>query len=49
MALSTDDLARTIREPLTIARVAMPSELYDVDPRVIKAEALLARLEGRLQ
>ncbi len=36
----------TIKDLLTIARVAMPDDLFETDPRVIKAQALLARLSG---
>ncbi len=52
MAISDEveasEVAQAIRDLLAIAKVAMPDDLYAVDPRAIKAEALLTWLEGRL-
>jgi hypothetical protein len=42
-------IARVIHDLITIAKVAMPAELFKVDPRIIRAEALLAKLEGKIQ
>jgi hypothetical protein len=44
-----DDVAAVIEDLLAIAKVAMPDDLLAVDPRVIRAEALLAKRQGRLQ
>lgn len=46
--VDASEAAQAIRDLLAIAKVAMPDDLYAADPRIIKAEALLARLEGRL-
>jgi hypothetical protein len=47
--VDVEELVRTLEDLLTIAKVAMPTELYEVDPRIIRAEALLAKLEGQVQ
>jgi len=46
--MTTTEVARIVRDLLNIAKVAMPEDLYSVDPRIINAEALLARLEGKV-
>lgn len=43
---TAEKVIQVIRDLLNIAAVAMPDDLRAVDPRIIKAEALLARLEG---
>jgi hypothetical protein len=42
------ELAEIIANLLTIAKVAMPPDLFVQDPRIIKAQAMLARLKGEL-
>lgn len=42
------EVARSLSELLTIAKVAMPDELYAVDPRIIRAQQLLATLDREL-
>ena len=44
-----DHIADIIDDLLTIAEVAMPIELFETDPRIIKAQALLAKLRGEIQ
>jgi hypothetical protein len=39
------ELAKTIRDLLVVARVAMPPSLYAQDPRISTAAALLKRIE----
>lgn len=43
------EIADILEDLLTIARVAMPPDLFEIDPRVIKAQALVARLKGDIQ
>ena len=43
-----DEIVRSLEELLQIVTVAMPAYLRAQDPRVIRAEALVARLKGEL-
>lgn len=48
----TDPVSRiieAIEDLLRIAKVAMPKDLFEIDPRVIKAQAVLAQLLGEFQ
>lgn len=45
MAIGQNETAKIIRDLLRIAKVAMPSDLYDQDPRVLLATAALANLQ----
>ena len=49
MSLSREEIAKSIEELLRIAKVAMPTDLFEIDPRIIKAQALLAQLKGEVQ
>jgi hypothetical protein len=40
------EVVRTLTELLTIAKVAMPDEVYAIDPRIARANALLANLQA---
>lgn len=42
--VSDEEVARTLSDLLRVVKVAMPPELFRVDPRVIKARQLLAGL-----
>lgn len=44
-----DQIIKALEDLLTIALVAMPAELFAVDERVIKAQAVLAKLKGEVQ
>lgn len=46
---SAAQVAEVIEDLLTIAKVAMPRDLFEIDPRVIKAQALAARFRGEVQ
>ena len=46
VAISQNETAKIIRDLLRIAKVAMPGDLYDQDPRVLVAVAALKDLEG---
>lgn len=46
---SPEEIAEIIEDLLTIAKVAMPPELFEIDPRVVKAQALAARLRNEVQ
>ena len=41
--------ATVLEDLLRVVKVAMPEDLFAIDPRVIKAQALLARLRGEVQ
>lgn len=43
---SSYDLAKVIRDLLTIAKVAMPEHLYEIDPRVRAGQSLLSMLNA---
>src|SRR3569832_1683656 len=46
MAMAQNEIAKTIRDLLVIAKVAMPPNLFAQDPRVIVAMAVLKELDG---
>lgn len=44
----TDEVLASLNELLEIVTVAMPAYLRAQDPRVIRAEALIAKLKGEI-
>ena len=48
LPLTTDEALRSLEELLQIVTVAMPAHLRAQDPRVIRAEALIAKLRGQV-
>jgi hypothetical protein len=47
--LDAEEVAKVIEDLLQVALVAMPAELFAIDPRIIKAQALAAKLKGEVQ
>jgi len=45
---AAEEVIQVVRDLLDVAAVPMHDDLRAVDPRIIKAEALLACLEGRV-
>ena len=45
---NTDEVLASLNELLEIVTVAMPAYLRAQDPRVIRAEALIAKLKGEI-
>lgn len=46
--IERDEVLRSLEELLQIVTVAMPAHLRAQDPRVIRAEALVAKLKGEI-
>lgn len=46
--IKADEVLRSLEELLQIVIVAMPAHLRAQDPRVIRAEALVAKLKGEI-
>lgn len=44
--MNRDEIIQSLTDLLTIAKVAMPHDLFAIDPRVIRAQALLDRLRA---
>ncbi|MEQ8446019.1 MAG: hypothetical protein RIB57_09050 [Pelagibacterium sp.] len=44
----TDEVLASLNELMEIVTVAMPAYLRAQDPRVIRAQALIARLKGEI-
>jgi phage head maturation protease len=44
----TDEVLTSLNELMEIVTVAMPAYLRAQDPRVIRAQALIARLKGEI-
>lgn len=40
------EVIRSLAELLTLAKVAMPDDLYAIDPRIARANGLLAKLQA---
>ena len=41
--LNADEIAKLIKDLLQVAQVAMPAELFGINPKILRAQALAAK------
>jgi len=48
-SVRAERVIEALEDLLEIAKLAMPPELFEIDPRVIKAQVIVAQLKGDIQ
>jgi hypothetical protein len=48
-SVAAERVIEAIEDLLRIAEVAMPTELFEIDPRILEAQEIVALLKGDMQ